>query len=472
MSYSGSSSAGATVGLASADGALLRFASGKNYCGSTSGSMVASPGGSFVERAESFGEGLLVSSVALRGRAKVGLLCHYFSVGLIYGGLPATCYGFLLGYLGVPSYVYNSMASILELPWIVKCLFGCVNDCVPIRGYRRKPYMAIGWAMCASFLTVLSRMRPPPPYYCVSPVTGAYELDLPPCHPDSAMEAGKWGLLMTAAATGYVIADVAADGLTVQFARAEPDDRRGYIQSTAYIVRSAGQVAVYALVGVGMNGKRYLGTFDSSLSFQAVCGIFAISSGLMAVMSLVCVKEQRRSERISLGEYRKSAWALMRSRAFFFVIAWQILNATFQNLVSTGWPFTRRYWIGVQVLTEQITKLMSYALFSLTVYVVRERFLHTNWRMMLLCSVVVIPIVDIPLGYANVYDIGWGRSQYFLMAISSLLVGCHAHHPSPWTSSSRILTLESYVFLAFPSHQCPVCSYVLCRKYRLQSCLL
>ena len=105
--------------------------------------------------------------------------------------------------------------------------------------------------------------------------------------------------------------------------------------------------------------------------------------------------------------------ALMRSRAFFFVIAWQILNATFQNLVSTGWPFTRRYWIGVQVLTEQITKLMSYALFSLTVYVVRERFLHTNWRMMLLCSVVVIPIVDIPLGYANVYDIGWGRSQYF-----------------------------------------------------------
>ena len=199
-----------------------------------------------------------------------------------------------------------------------------------------------------------------------------------------------------------------------------------------------------------------------SRNVQVKLGIFAISSGLMAVMSLVCVQEQRRSERISLGEYRKSAWALMRSRAFFFVIAWQILNATFQNLVSTGWPFTRRYWIGVQVLTEQITKLMSYALFSLTVYVVRERFLHTNWRMMLLCSVVVIPIVDIPLGYANVYDIGWGRSQYFLMAISSLLVGCHAHHPSPWTSSSRILTLESYVFLAFPSHQCPVCSYVLC----------
>ena len=34
---------------------------------------------------------------------RVGFLAQYFAVGLIYGGLPATMYGFLLGYLNVPS---------------------------------------------------------------------------------------------------------------------------------------------------------------------------------------------------------------------------------------------------------------------------------------------------------------------------------------------------------------------------------
>ena len=68
-----------------------------------------------------------------------GFLLQYFSVGLIYGGLPATLYGFFLGYLAVPAHVYSTVRVIVVLPWSFKFAFGLLNDTRPLLGYRRKP---------------------------------------------------------------------------------------------------------------------------------------------------------------------------------------------------------------------------------------------------------------------------------------------------------------------------------------------
>ena len=70
---------------------------------------------------------------------RFGLYAQYFAVGVVYGGLPSTIYGFFLGYLNVEGYVYATCATIVGLPWSFKFIFGAVNDCFPILGYRRKP---------------------------------------------------------------------------------------------------------------------------------------------------------------------------------------------------------------------------------------------------------------------------------------------------------------------------------------------
>ncbi len=80
----------------------------------------------------------------------IGFIMQYFSVGLILGGLPATTYGLLLGYLNVPGYVYSTASVISTLPWSFKFFFGMMNDCFPIFGYRRKSYMVLGWIMCCA----------------------------------------------------------------------------------------------------------------------------------------------------------------------------------------------------------------------------------------------------------------------------------------------------------------------------------
>ena len=53
---------------------------------------------------------------------------------------------------------------------------------------------------------------------------------------------------------GYVIADVAADGLLVTYAQRESEAERGYVQTTAYLFRAIGMFVSVAIVGLGMNG--------------------------------------------------------------------------------------------------------------------------------------------------------------------------------------------------------------------------
>jgi len=42
-----------------------------------------------------------------------------------------------------------------------------------------------------------------------------------------------------------------------------------------------------------MNGKEYNGSWDRSLSFNAVCGILAVPAALMVPISALCVPEEQ-----------------------------------------------------------------------------------------------------------------------------------------------------------------------------------
>eukprot|EP00966_Prymnesium_polylepis_P047293 1094970-Prymnesium_polylepis.1 len=67
--------------------------------------------------------------------------------------------------------------------------------------------------------------------------------------------------------------------------------QRGRTQTTAYLVRTVGNICAGLLVGLCMNGPEYQGSFDSGLSFSVLCAIVAVPSALMVPVSFVLVKE-------------------------------------------------------------------------------------------------------------------------------------------------------------------------------------
>eukprot|EP00957_Ditylum_brightwellii_P007848 594160-Ditylum_brightwellii.AAC.1 len=83
-------------------------------------------------------------------------------------------------------------------------------------GLKRKPYIILGWILCASFLVCLA--------YQGNDITSRHLV-----------------LMLTLANLGYVMADVASDGFMVWIAHREPIHKRGKMQTLIYAANSLGQ---------------------------------------------------------------------------------------------------------------------------------------------------------------------------------------------------------------------------------------
>jgi len=343
----------------------------------------------------------------------IGFILQYFAVGLIYGGLPATVYGFFLGYLNVPGYIYATATVVTTMPWSFKVLFGLLNDCLPIRGYRRKPYMVFGWALCFVVLVVLSWKPLPEPYYCRTASGDLSEEKV--CNEEAQMQGGSFAMLMCLAALGYVIADVAADGLMVEFAQREPEERRGTIQTTIYLVRTLGMVAAVALVGIGMNGKEYEGTFDFTLTYSQVMMIFALPAGLMVPISCFLVQDKpiQPGERKSFKLYCSQAWGLITNKAVFVVIMYDFWEALIGRISTTAGGLVKSQWAGVKNFQNQLFTLVSLLVFAYSLHQVKKHFLNYSWRKMLLLTGIILNLLDAALTLLTTYDVV--RNQYFYL---------------------------------------------------------
>ena len=373
------------------------------------------------------------STVDIYSLQNCGYLAQYFVVGLIYGGLPATMYGVLSGYLNTPAYVYSASSATATLPWSFKFAFGALNDCFPIRGYRRKPYMVFGWGLCTVALVALWALRlPEQPYWCRSDQDGSFVTTCDPstaaqpgceawsggapsaatpCNADAAKRGGGIALLMCVACLGYVVADVAADGLTVTYAQREPPSRRGYTQSTAYLVRGWGFLSSALVVGFGMNGREYNGSFEWSLSFGGVCLIFALFAAAMVPLSWWYVVEERVSSPPPVGEYARSVWALLSHSAFFSIVLFSLLYAGIGMIRTPSDVMVKRYWAGVQNLQNQIFRLVGYLIYLGGLSLTRRHLLNASWRKMLAVTVVSLTLTDAFFGLFTIYDVV--RNQYF-----------------------------------------------------------
>ncbi|KAH9118517.1 hypothetical protein LEN26_012053, partial [Aphanomyces euteiches] len=102
-------------------------------------------------------DGALVEGGALPiwSREAFGLYSQYFTIGVIYGMIPALNYPIFNFYLQMEGYQTASYSVLVNLGWSYKVLFGMFSDCFPIFGYRRKSWMLIGWTVAMICLAVM-----------------------------------------------------------------------------------------------------------------------------------------------------------------------------------------------------------------------------------------------------------------------------------------------------------------------------
>jgi len=352
---------------------------------------------------------------SLTSKDGLGLLFQYAAVGLNYGLLPATIYPLLQYYFNASGSTVTAASTLVVLPWSFKAFYGILSDCVPLFGYRRRPWMVIGWTMCEIMLIVMACMPQGTPYFenpddrdlTVSEYTPEIEARI---NYNATSQAGKYTILMFLAAVGYILADVCADSIVVDFAQREPLEIRGKTQSMIYIVRTVLVIFGELISGFAFNGEQYGGDFDFSLTFPQVMIIMAVLTAPVIPMTWFFIKEEK-TERTNFREYMKGLYDLFCTRAMYQVCWYVLLANIFAGITYTASSPVASYMVGVTPLNSTLSDILGNLMYLIGIAVTSRWGLAWNWRWMIVFTGVVVSVVDCATTMITVWDVF--RSQWF-----------------------------------------------------------
>jgi hypothetical protein len=351
----------------------------------------------------------------LTSRDSIGLLFQYAAVGVVYGMLPSTVYPVLQNYLNCSGAQVTTASTLVTLPWSFKVFYGILSDCFPIGGYRRRPYMLIGWTICIAMLLAMACMPIGEPYFTVSA-----DRDLDPSdytdeiiariNYDAPSEGAKYVMLMFFAAFGYVMSDVCADSITVEYAQREPIATRGKTQTMIYTVRTFVVILGEILVGFAFNGEEYGGDFGFSLSFPQLMIIMTIVTVPVLPITWMFIKEEK-VERVPFKGYMNDLFGLLSQRAVYQVVAYIFFSQVFADITYTASSPVQSYLVGVTPLNSTLSDILSNLLFMAGLMATSKWGLNWNWRFMIVACGIIVIFVDCTTTLITVWDIF--RNQWF-----------------------------------------------------------
>lgn len=346
---------------------------------------------------------------------------HKFSSGLVIGAVNAILTGLLLGYLNVPAYLQNVAINVANIPLLFTCLFGMISDSKPIFGLRRKPYMIIGNALVFFFLAMMSIWPIPPSYYCHE-ADGTYLIHKPPCNPDAKNQYMQYVIFLSLIGLGLVIGDSACAGLLVEYAKMEPEARRGSLQAKLEMVYTLATLISKFIAAFGFNGKMYLGSWDQrqQLSFHQYCFILTCSSGLALVLCCFCLQE-RSQKKVSSSkavsplccEQVHAALALFKTKAIFFVCMFLFASTSIFAIRTPADSWVGIQWAGTKMLQRQLASMLGKAASLVGYWLATKYLLNVSWRKIIAVTVLSTTVIDAVPQMCAIFDIF--RNQYFYL---------------------------------------------------------
>ncbi|KAF1334517.1 Folate-biopterin transporter, partial [Globisporangium splendens] len=355
-------------------------------------------------------------------RESLGLLAQYAGVGLVGGVLPGVIYPVLQNYLNAEGTIVVSATVLVQLPWSYKMFFGIISDCFPIFGCRRRPYMIIGWIFCCVMLFLMAGLHVPAAYYGdlslrnVSPSawTDAQKAMI---NEDAPNDAGKYVVPMMLASFGYLMSEVAADALVVEYAQREPLATRGRLQTAVYAVKTAFNAIAAISVAFAFNGEEYGGEFDFSLSFPQMMLILACCCVPLIPVTWIFMDEPKPLP-IPFKIYIRAFWDLLQQRAIYQIVAYKFFSGVFNSFNIVSSSNIKSYWVHVTPFNNSIMAIVGQIFYATTLALTGKYGLDWNWRYIIIITMVSALTVDAFMTMLTVWDVV--RNQWFWLGVPVL----------------------------------------------------
>lgn len=172
----------------------------------------------------------------------IALPVSYLLVGSFQGLSSGVMTVFLLQ-LGASEAQQTTIRQLRALPATFKILFGFISDTTPIMGYKRKGYMVFGWIL--SSMAMLGLFLVERHYSFSNGERNGNNISIvntTTTVADTGSAGGSRNISHVAFlyfmfGLGFWFADVIADSIMTEKAKAEPDHVRGQLQSMCYACR-------------------------------------------------------------------------------------------------------------------------------------------------------------------------------------------------------------------------------------------
>ncbi|GLD97124.1 hypothetical protein PINS_up005807 [Pythium insidiosum] len=346
--------------------------------------------------------------VDLLARENLGLLLNYFAIGIFNGVLPALVYPLFKIYLNLEGYQSNATSSLLNFAWYLKFPLGFLSDSVPIRGYRRKPYIYLGWSLLVVVMVALAWMPTVEPYQRQGIVI----------NPDAAAQSPSYVIPLMLASIGYLLADVACDGLMVEYAHRESASTRGGALTMVYGARFCAELCGTLAIALGLNSRDYGGTFSFALPLRFLfAGLAGV--GVLAVIATRCHIRDQRVVAEPLRMRLRGVGRIIRHSA-----TWQITLYGFLQFFTLAFDVSPSntilfVWLKTPPLTKSLFYCVNSAIYASATFAMRNYLLHLNWRHIVCVSVICGISVGLPTALVTVFDVL--RDRYFYLAMEQVV---------------------------------------------------
>ncbi|KAJ0412730.1 hypothetical protein ATCC90586_002360 [Pythium insidiosum] len=344
-------------------------------------------------------------------RETIGLLLNYAGIGIMYGALPATILPFFKYYLAMQSYQVQATRAVVNTAWGFKTFGGFVSDSFPIFGYRRKSYMVLGWLFCAVCLVTLGLLPMPQSFYY--PGTRTVR------NPDAPNAGWMYALTMAGASFGYFFANVASDGMVVEFSQREPMQNRGETQTMIYATRSFFMIVADVFIGTAFNDKSFGGSFEWSLDFNIVMLVLAIAAIFPLVGSIFLLHEDRSYERLSFRVRCREIWRIAQTRAVWQVLIFELIASFCLSFTSSAGVSVATNWARVEPFQKSVASVVTGLIYTASLYITKIYLLQVSWvRSFCVCTIFIVAVRIVYIG-ATIFDIV--RDPYFWLYMQTLV---------------------------------------------------
>lgn len=300
----------------------------------------------------------------------IALYSHYAAVGLVYaiGGLS---YNFCYYYYDGSDNVCANAQSLIFVAWGFKVFFAMISDSFRPFGSRRRFYMILGWIMVCILTALLA-------------VTAA------------TLSVGAWLGISMAVQFFLMLADVPADGYSVEIGQLEKQNERGMVLANGQRIRFAFTVLGGLIQSVLVNGPS---TNDSDCDIGVEdCWSWGLNVGqyytlilviiVILVIPVLIMREIDSSHipQHSFSEHSSMLWKTLQNPTTLYLLIFVSGNGMFSMMAAITTTYVQYLLIGLTNFQSGITAIVTYLAVVSGIIIFQKYFIHKNWRVTLYLS--------------------------------------------------------------------------------------